>query len=52
MLLLSLNLNKLAKLVKSVFVCQSSVLTRQIATESLSSDEADFEDLGRNAVIY
>ena len=36
------------------FACQSQsdVLTRQVATEGLSSDEADFEDLGRNADLY
>ena len=32
--------------------CQSDVLTRQVATEGLSSDEADFEDLDRNADLY
>ena len=49
LLLLSL---KSAKLAESVFVCQSDVLTRQVATEGLSSDEADFEDLDRNADLY
>ena len=35
-----------------MFACQSDVLTRQVATEGLSSDEVDFEDLGRNAELY
>ena len=39
-----------------MFACQSDVLTRQVATEGLSSDEAlggaDFEDLDRNADLY
>ena len=43
---------KSAKLAESVFACQSDVLTRQVATEGLSSDEVDFEDLGRNAELY
>lgn len=37
------------KLAESVCACQSDVLTHQVATEGLSSDEADFKDLGRNA---
>ena len=32
--------------------CQSDVLTRQVATEGLSSNGADFEDLDRNADLY
>ena len=41
---------KSAKLAESVFAGQSVALTHQeVATESLSSDEADFEDLKRNA---
>ena len=43
---------KSAKLAKSVFAGQSDVLTRQAATEVLSSDEADLEYLGRNADLY
>ena len=35
-----------------VYVYQSDILTLQIATEGLSSDEADFEDLDRNADLY
>ena len=37
---------------ESVFAGQSDVLTRQVATEGLSSGEADFEDLGHNADLY
>ena len=42
------------KLADTVFACQSDVriLTRQVAAEGFSSDEADFEDLGRNADLY
>ena len=38
-------------ILESVFAGQSVILTltHQVATEGLSSDEADFEDLGRNA---
>ena len=35
-----------------MYFSQSDVLTRQVAAEGLSSDEADFEDLGRNADLY
>ena len=37
-------------LAESVYACQSDVLTRQVATEGLSFDHADFEDLGRNDI--
>ena len=43
---------KSAKFAESVFAGQSVILTRQVATEGLSSDEADFKDLGRNADLY
>ena len=44
---------KSAKLAESVFAGQSDVLISQVATEGLSSDEADhLEDLGRNADLY
>ena len=43
---------KSANLAESVFVGQSVILTRQVATEGLSSGEADFEDLGRNSDLY
>ena len=42
---------KSTKLAESVFAGQSVIQTRQVATEGLS-DEADFEDLGRNADLY
>ena len=41
---------KSAKLAESAFAGQSDVLRRQVATKALSSDEADFEDFGRNVV--
>ena len=34
------------------FAGQSDAPTRQVATEGLSSGEADFEDLRRNADLY
>ena len=42
------------KLAKSVFTSQADVLTRQVATEALSSNdsEASFQDLGHNADLY
>ena len=43
---------KSTKLAESVFTCQSDVLTRQLALEGLSSDEAEFEDLDCNADLY
>ena len=43
---------QLVPAVFSLFAGQSDVLTRQVATEGLSSDEADLEDLGRNADFY
>ena len=43
---------KSAELAESVFADQSDVLKHQVATEGLSSDEADFEDLGRNVDLY
>lgn len=43
---------KLAKLAESVFSCLSDVITRQLAMEGLSSDEAEFEDLDCNANLY
>ena len=40
--------------VESVFTSQADFLTRQVATEGLSSNnsEADFQDLGHNADLY
>ena len=46
------SITSVGRLAESVFACQSDVLTRQVATEGLSSDEVDFEDLGRNAELY
>ena len=43
---------KSAKLAESVFACQSDVLIRQVAMKDLIFDEADFEDLSRNADLY
>ena len=37
---------------ESVFAGQSVILTRKVATEGLSSDEADLEGLGRNTDLY
>ena len=37
-----------------MFTSHADILTRQVVTEGLSSNynEADFEDLGRNADLY
>ena len=40
------------KLVEALFEGQSVVQTRQVAMEGISFDDADFEDLGRNADLY
>ena len=42
---------KSIKLAESVFTSQADILTRQVATEGLSSNdsEADLQDLGHNA---
>ena len=39
--------NVACKLTEIVFAGQSVIQTRQVATEGLLSDDADFEDLGR-----
>ena len=45
---------KSGKLAESVLISQADVLTRQVATEALSSNdsEASFQDLGHNADLY
>ena len=44
--------NVTLKSAESVFACQSDVLIRQVAMKDLIFDEADFEDLSRNADLY
>ena len=45
---------KSVKLAESAFTSQADVLTRQVATKGLSSNdsEADFQDLGHNADLH
>ena len=45
---------KSVKLAESLFTSQADILTRQVATEGLSSyySEADFQDLRHNADLY
>ena len=43
---------KFDKLVEALFEDQSAVQTRQVATDGISIEDTDFEDLGRNADLY
>ena len=41
-----------AKIAESAFAGQSEILTREVATVDVSTDEQALDDLGRNADLY